>query len=82
MNRKEDLFLVFLNKELKKCEADENYENDNRENFAFSYLKIIMGYDVEQDEEASQYLLKATNVERYKYLIEVIIPKIESSDEL
>lgn len=72
-----NLFVTFLTKERNIAKANSAYRDDKRENFVFDHLGSMYDYDVEQDEEASEYLLKATAFETYDYVLEKILPKIE-----
>lgn len=65
---------------------DENYygsEDDQRNSHnIYTIAKNDFGYEVDEDESAVDYLLKATPEESWQYWLDVILPKLENKKDM
>jgi hypothetical protein len=73
LNSIKDEAIDLLDKLIEDTEYDTFGEYQNK---IFERLKKEQGFNVEEDIDASDYLLKATSLESVKYILSTIIPKL------
>tara|TARA_R110000751_G_scaffold102728_3_gene197757 strand:- start:597 stop:860 length:264 start_codon:yes stop_codon:yes gene_type:complete len=71
--------IVLASNYKRQLELQADYGNTDEgieeENYLFLQLEKRFGFDLENNEWDREYCLRATNMERATYILEVIIPK-------
>ncbi|MCE7997053.1 MAG: hypothetical protein HEP71_34155 [Roseivirga sp.] len=66
---------------LNSLKSDDDFwmstEHEEAEAEILTALKTVCGYDFEEDQESSDYFLKATIDEIWQYYLDTILPKLE-----
>jgi len=70
-------FEDFLKREIEYAKKNEGEQDVDKSNFIFNYLLYVYNYDVEGDEEASTFLLRATEAEAHEYVLDNILPTLK-----
>lgn len=74
-----DKIVEAIKQEIAKLKSDDAYySNEESEVNELNVMNLLKeaGYNSEEDEEATQYFLKATQIEIYEYHLSNIIPKL------